>query len=128
MDDLTNRFSRLGRAVAAVGFGLGALAFYVISLQPVAPASFTVLAVLHALGGLGVGGALTFTVAGKPLEVVGYTVAGRFEPGTVRLLDANGRDVPFASAGSATSHNAFSELSLVAPNCCAAVAMGFPKA
>lgn len=54
-----NLFPR--RAVAAVGFGLGALAFYVISLQPVAPASFTVLAVLHALGGLGVGGALTFT-------------------------------------------------------------------
>lgn len=45
--------------------------------------------------------ALTFTVAAKPLEVVGYTVAGRFEPGTVRLLEANGRDVPFASAGSA---------------------------
>jgi len=40
--------------------------------------------------------ALTVTIAGRPLEVVGYTVAGRFEPGTVRLLDAGSRDVPFA--------------------------------
>ncbi|MFN8508408.1 MAG: hypothetical protein U0547_12720 [Dehalococcoidia bacterium] len=43
--------------------------------------------------------ALTFTVAGGPLAVVGYTVAGRFEPGTVRLLDAGGRDVRMAAPG-----------------------------
>lgn len=43
--------------------------------------------------------ALTFTVAGAPLTVVGYTSAGRFEPGTVRLLDAVGKDVPSAAPG-----------------------------
>jgi len=43
--------------------------------------------------------ALMFIVAGGPMTVVGYSTAGRFEPGTVRLLDAAGNDVRMAAPG-----------------------------
>ena len=56
------RFNRLPRrAAAAGGFALAAVAFFVASRQPVDVGSFQVLAALHALAGLGVGCALTFT-------------------------------------------------------------------
>ena len=56
------RFNRLPRgAAAATGFAVAAVAFAVASRQPVAVASFGLLAGLHALAGLGVGCALTFT-------------------------------------------------------------------
>jgi predicted MFS family arabinose efflux permease len=56
------RFNRTRRKLAAAaGFALGAGAFFVVSLQPVDVASFKTLAFLHALAGLGIGTALTFT-------------------------------------------------------------------
>ena len=56
------RFNRLPRrAATAGGFALAALAFYLASRQPVAVESFQALALLHALAGLGVGCALSFT-------------------------------------------------------------------
>lgn len=56
------RFNRTPRKLAATaGFVLGASAFFAASLQPVGVDSFQTLAVLHALAGLGVGCALTFT-------------------------------------------------------------------
>lgn len=56
------RFNRLSkRAAATSGFALASLAFYLASLQPVDAASFQALLALHALAGLGVGCALTFT-------------------------------------------------------------------
>jgi predicted MFS family arabinose efflux permease len=59
---LAPRFNRLPRrAATAGGFALAALAFFVASRQPVAVGSFQVLASLHAIAGLGVGCALSFT-------------------------------------------------------------------
>ena len=59
---LAPRFNRLPRRVAtAGGFALAALAFFLASRQPVAAASFQMLAALHVLAGLGVGCALSFT-------------------------------------------------------------------
>ena len=59
---LAPRFNRLPRRVAtAGGFALAALAFFLASRQPVAVASFQMLAALHVLAGLGVGCALSFT-------------------------------------------------------------------
>lgn len=56
------RFNRVPRrAATAGGFLLAAMAFFAASAQPVAVASFGVLAGLHALAGLGVGCALSFT-------------------------------------------------------------------
>jgi predicted MFS family arabinose efflux permease len=56
------RFNRLpGRACTAAGFALAALAFAAAALQPVDVGSFGALAALHALAGLGVGCALSFT-------------------------------------------------------------------
>ncbi len=56
------RFNRVRRKVAAAsGFFVAAAAFLAASQQPVEVASFGVLAALHALAGLGVGCALTFT-------------------------------------------------------------------
>ncbi len=56
------RFNRVPkRPAAACGFALAALAFFLASRQPVDAASFQALAALHALGGFGVGCALTFT-------------------------------------------------------------------
>ena len=49
------------RAGAAGGFTLAAVAFFVASRQPVGVAGFELLAVLHAVAGLGVGCALSFT-------------------------------------------------------------------
>ena len=59
---LAPRFNRLPRrAATAGGFALAALAFFVASRQPVAADSFQLLAALHAVAGLGVGCALSFT-------------------------------------------------------------------
>lgn len=59
---LAPRFNRLPRRIAtAGGFALAALAFFFASRQPVAAASFQMLAALHVLAGLGVGCALSFT-------------------------------------------------------------------
>ncbi len=56
------RFNRVPRrAATAGGFALAAVCFAVASQQPVAAASFGPLALLHAVAGLGVGCALTFT-------------------------------------------------------------------
>ena len=56
------RFNRVPRKVAtASGFAVAAVAFFFASQQAVAVSSFYTLALLHALGGLGVGCALTFT-------------------------------------------------------------------
>jgi predicted MFS family arabinose efflux permease len=56
------RFTRLPhRAVAGIGFGFAALMFGVASRQPVAPESAAVLALLHALAGVGVGCGLSVT-------------------------------------------------------------------
>lgn len=56
------RFNRTPRKLAVTaGFALGAAAFLGASLQPVGIASFQTLAVLHAVAGLGIGCALTFT-------------------------------------------------------------------
>ena len=56
------RFNRLPRRLAtSAGFALGAVALGVAALQPVAVASFQMLAALHVIAGLGVGCALTFT-------------------------------------------------------------------
>ena len=54
-----NRWPR--RAACAGGFAVAALAFFVASRQPVAVSSFQALAALHAVAGLGVGCALSFT-------------------------------------------------------------------
>jgi predicted MFS family arabinose efflux permease len=54
-----NRWPR--RALAGGGFAVAALAFALASQQTVAPSSFAALAALHALAGLGVGCALSFT-------------------------------------------------------------------
>ncbi len=54
-----NRWPR--RAACAGGFAVAAAAFFFASRQPVAASSFQVLAVLHAVAGLGVGCALSFT-------------------------------------------------------------------
>ena len=56
------RFNRLPRGWAtAGGFALAAAAFAAASRLPVAPTSLQPLLVLHALAGLGVGCALSFT-------------------------------------------------------------------
>lgn len=56
------RFNRIPRKVAtASGFALGAVAFFFASQLTVAVSSFQTLALLHAVAGLGVGCALTFT-------------------------------------------------------------------
>ena len=56
------RFNRVPRKVAtASGFAVGAVAFFFASQQAVASGSFQTLALLHAVAGLGVGCALTFT-------------------------------------------------------------------
>lgn len=56
------RFNRAPRkAAAAGGFAVAALAFFFASQQAIDVASFQALAVLHAVAGLGVGCALTFT-------------------------------------------------------------------
>jgi predicted MFS family arabinose efflux permease len=56
------RFNRVPRKVAtASGFALGAVAFFFASQQAVSSSSFQTLALLHAVAGLGVGCALTFT-------------------------------------------------------------------
>ena len=56
------RFNRVPRrAAAAGGFAVAAAAFFVASRQPVDAAGFQMLAALHALAGLGVGCALSFT-------------------------------------------------------------------
>ena len=54
-----NRWPR--RAACAGGFAVAALAFFVAGQQPVAVSSFQALAALHAVAGLGVGCALSFT-------------------------------------------------------------------
>lgn len=59
---LAPRFNRVPkRAAAACGFAVAAAAFFFASQQAVDVASFNALAMLHALAGLGVGCALTFT-------------------------------------------------------------------
>lgn len=56
------RFNRVPRKVAtAGGFAVGAVAFFFASQQAVSVSSFQTLALLHAVAGLGVGCALTFT-------------------------------------------------------------------
>lgn len=56
------RFNRVPRKVAsAIGFAVAAMAFFFASHQPIAVSSFQTLALLHAIAGLGVGCALTFT-------------------------------------------------------------------
>lgn len=56
------RFNRSPRkAAAAGGFAVASVAFFFASQQPVAVTSFQALAALHAVAGLGVGCALTFT-------------------------------------------------------------------
>ena len=56
------RFNRLPRRrLAAAGFALAALAFFAAALQPIGPASFAMLALLHVVAGVGVGCALSFT-------------------------------------------------------------------
>ncbi|MES2945351.1 MAG: MFS transporter [Pseudomonadota bacterium] len=56
------RFNRTPRKVAtASGFAIAGVAFFMASQQPVAVTSFQALAALHAVAGLGVGCALTFT-------------------------------------------------------------------
>jgi predicted MFS family arabinose efflux permease len=55
-------FNRLPRRVAATGgFAVAALAFFIASRQPIGVDGFQLLAALHAIAGLGVGCALTFT-------------------------------------------------------------------
>ena len=59
---LAPRFNRVPRrAATSVGFAVAAVAFFFASQQPVAASSFQVLLGLHAIAGLGVGCALTFT-------------------------------------------------------------------
>ncbi len=56
------RFNRLPRRwVTAAGFAVAALAFFIASGRPVDASAFEALAALHALAGVGVGCALTFT-------------------------------------------------------------------
>ncbi len=59
---LSPKFNRLPRRVlAASGFGSAAAVFYLIFQQTVSVNQFASIAVLHALAGLGVGTALSFT-------------------------------------------------------------------
>jgi predicted MFS family arabinose efflux permease len=59
---LSPKFNRLPRRVlTASGFGLAAVVFYLISLQALSVNQFATIAVLHALAGVGVGTALSFT-------------------------------------------------------------------
>lgn len=56
------RFNRTPRkAATASGFAIASVAFFMASQQSVAVTSFQALAALHALAGLGIGCALTFT-------------------------------------------------------------------
>lgn len=59
---LSPKFNRLPRRIlAATGFGLAAVVFYLISQQSISVNQFATIAVLHAVAGVGVGTALSFT-------------------------------------------------------------------
>lgn len=59
---LSPKFNRLPRRVLVTsGFGLAAAVFYLISLQSISVNQFATIAILHAVAGVGVGTALSFT-------------------------------------------------------------------
>lgn len=102
------RFNRLPRrAMAATGFALASCAFWLASRQPVSPASFGALATLHALAGIGVGCALSFTHgsigrSANPHQLFGLAnsllgvFAVVFLGGMPQLIQAAGAPVFFA--------------------------------
>lgn len=59
---LSPKFNKVPRrALTALGFGLASVVFYVISQHAISVNQFVTIAVLHALAGVGVGTALSFT-------------------------------------------------------------------